>query len=562
VLLRLAEFSAYFRRIRAHFLERLEQGLEGTYPLPVEHCGLCRWSHVCEARWIEDDHLSLVAGMRRDQLVRLERDGVATVAQLAEATDDQMPGRMGAGAYDRLRQQARLQKQEEDSGEHHQELLPPEEGRGFALLPAPSEGDVFFDIEGDPFYEDGLEYLWGVAYWEDGEERFRAFWGKDRAAEKRAFEDFIDFVLERRERYPDMHVYHYAPYEPTALKRLMGLHATREDEVDELLRGHVLVDLYRVVHQGLRISRPSYSLKHVELFYLRERQTSVADGEDSILKFEEWLESQDHSLLDWIETYNRDDCISTLRLRDWLLERRDEAIATFGVEIPFRGLGETETPPDQRTEDAEVEALENALWDGLPENREELQEQDRPRWLVGHLLSYHRREDKPVYWQLYERVGMSEEELTELDTEAIGGLTPEGDLAKLPSPSQSYAQRLRFPPQEHKIGPGEYLDPLSASPDPDTGQPDPFTCAAHEVISVDDASGTLQLKVGPSKVGEPLPRTLIPGKPYWTTGQRAALRELARGVIDHGVQGDGVHRARAKSSRATFREAGPGLWRR
>src|SRR5207247_1121695 len=132
--------------------------------------------------------------------------------------------------------------------------------RGFSLLPAPSPGDVFFDIEGDPFYEDGLEYLWGVTHVDGDGERFTAFWGRDRGEEKRAFQAFIDFVTERRERFPDMHVYHYGSYEQTAIKRLMGMHATREEEVDQLLRGHVLVDLNRVVEQALRISQPSYSL--------------------------------------------------------------------------------------------------------------------------------------------------------------------------------------------------------------------------------------------------------------------------------------------------------------
>jgi uncharacterized protein len=72
--------------------------------------------------------------------------------------------------------------------------------------------------------------------------------------------------MDRFDRFPDLHVYHYAPYEPTALKRLMGLHATREDEIDHLLRNEVLVDLYAVVRQALRISQPSYSIKKVEVF--------------------------------------------------------------------------------------------------------------------------------------------------------------------------------------------------------------------------------------------------------------------------------------------------------
>ena len=40
-----------------------------------------------------------------------------------------------------------------------------------------------------------------------------------------------------------MHVYHYAQYEITALKRLMGRYGTREDELDDLLRRGVFVDL-------------------------------------------------------------------------------------------------------------------------------------------------------------------------------------------------------------------------------------------------------------------------------------------------------------------------------
>ena len=100
---------------------------------------------------------------------------------------------------------------------------------------------------------------------------FQAFWATDRSSEKQAFEQFIDFVIERLERFPDLHVYHYAAYEATAIKRLMGLHATREEEVDRLLRGKVLVDLHTVVRQGLRVGQPNYSIKSIEAFYMDKR---------------------------------------------------------------------------------------------------------------------------------------------------------------------------------------------------------------------------------------------------------------------------------------------------
>ena len=96
------------------------------------------------------------------------------------------------------------------TGPHRYELLAPEPKRGLGLLPAPSPGDVFFDIEGYPFFETsrGLEYLWGVTIDVGGAWRFRSFECVDRDGEKRAFEAFIDFVCDRLKTHPDLHVYH------------------------------------------------------------------------------------------------------------------------------------------------------------------------------------------------------------------------------------------------------------------------------------------------------------------------------------------------------------------
>ena len=346
--------------------------------------------------------------MARPQIVKLDAAGITTVAELGRAQAGDRPATVGEGAFERLRQQARLQVDQRTTGQPSYELLEPEldpdaARRGFALLPQPSEGDVFFDIEGDPFYEDGLEYLWGITYLEEGEERFRPFWGRDRAEEKRAFEAFIDFVIERRQRYPDLHVYHYAPYEPTAMKRLMGLHATREDEVDKLLRQNVLVDLYRVVEQSLRISQPSYSIKKVEAFYMPQREAGVTDGEDSILKFEEWLDTGEQALLDWIRDYNEEDCHSTLLLRDWLLERRAECEAQYGAEISWRPIGERKPSDDQLEASEEVIALQRGLLAGMPDDPLERSPDEHSRWLLAQLIDYHRREAKPTWWEFFSR---------------------------------------------------------------------------------------------------------------------------------------------------------------
>jgi len=521
---RVAEFAAYYRSVKRGFESVVDAGLSTTYPEPVEHCALCRWEEHCVARREADDHLSLVARIQRSQCIQLVEREITTVAQLAAAESEDRPPRIGTAAFESLRAHARLQVEQRRSGELRYELLMPEQGCGFAHLPMPSEGDVFFDMEGDPFFDEGLEYLFGAVLLEADGPRFQAFWATDRASEKQAFEQFIDFVIERLERFPDLHVYHYAPYEATAIKRLMGLHATREDEVDRLLRGKVLVDLYPVVRQGLRVGQPNYSIKSIEAFYMGKRDTKVSEGGDSIVAFEQYLETGDHSLLESIERYNEDDCRSTHLLRKWLLARRDEAIETFGHEIPWRPPPEPWAPDPELQ--AELDALHASLTVSIPDDAEGWDDDQRAHWLMAQLIDYHRREAKPSWWAYFERLEADEEQLTEVDNEALGRLTvADVEPISLPPPSRSVIHTLRFPAQEHKIAPGHFVDPATEK--------------GLTVESIDNTTGTLRITRAASRIGEPLPRALIPGKPYGTDDQRGALRRLAGDIVERGLNAPG-----------------------
>ena len=410
---------------------------------------------------------------------------------------------MAPRTYETLRDQAAMQVAARTGG-HAWKVLPTEPSRGFELLPLPSSGDLFFDIEGDPFWEPGrgLEYLWGIV---DGEGVFRPFWAHDRAQERRAVEGVIDLIRERRAADPAMHVYHYAAYEVSALKRLTCEYGTREEELDELLRDEVFVDLYKVVSQGLRLSHRRYGLKQVETFYF-ERHADLRAGDDSIVLYEQWLERHDPQILDEIAAYNEEDCVSTLQLRDWLLPERPAAAPR----------PEEKEPRPPREGAAETEELRAALLAGLPDDLFEVAEADRPRWLLAQLLLYHRREEKPVWWAFFDKIGRTSEELQERDSDAIGGLEQTGPPL---GSADSMLWPFSFPAQQHHLGPGSAVfDPAIAAP-------------AGRIESLDDEAGTLLLRRGPSLEDVPFPTALIPGGPYNTTVQQKALRRLARSAL-------------------------------
>ncbi|MBS2028777.1 MAG: TM0106 family RecB-like putative nuclease [Deltaproteobacteria bacterium] len=507
---RVTEFAAYFRRAKAEFEAWLgAQAKAETYPEPVAHCGLCPWEERCTARRKADDHLSLVAGMRRDQTRKLIAAGIPTTSALARLPADQRVKGIGTQPLTRLREQAGLQVRQRETGKLEYRLLPQTDPtKGFALLPTPSPGDVFFDMEGDPHVDGGLEYLFGAVWLENGSYNFKAFWAHNRAEEKQAFEAFIDFVAERRARFPDLHVYHYASYERTAVSRLMGTHGTREEELDVLLRNEVFVDLYRVVMQTLRISQDSYSIKALEAFYMGPREGDVKTAASSIVAYEEWLRTGDPALLESIRAYNEVDCRSTQTLRDWLEARRSEAEAAQGP-IPRPELRNA-PPSDKLQQDlAQAAGAAGTLLQPLPAKPESWSEGDRARWLLAQLIDFHRRAQKPEWWAYYDRLEMSERELFE-DPEALAGLEFQGAVTG--------TDHLRFTydrDQEHKIFEG--ASPVDPAIEKDVG----------DVVGLDIARGEIDLRL---RKGRPIPRNLIPSGPPAAKPKPQAIWELANWV--------------------------------
>lgn len=515
------DYHWYLERLLERFFRRVQSGLEAdseeTGPEPKDHCEVCRWMELCEKQRREADHLWQVANIRKSQVRKLQAAGIRTMEALGKMDPDmRIPG-MAPGTLNTIRRQARLQVLAREQGRNLLEHLPLVEGRmrGFERLPRPSEGDMFFDMEGNPFEEGGLEYLFGVYFFDDGRPVFRCFWAHSRAEEKIAFENFIDFVIGRLRAWPDAHIYHYAHYEQTALKRLMSLHGTREAEVDNLLRAGRLVDLYKVIREGLRVSETSYSIKNLERFYMEKRSGDVQSAGASIVYYEKWKETGDARTLDKIRAYNEDDVVSTYRLRQWLLERRPEGIAWAG-DMRDKEMAISD-PGSLNAHEQRIEDYRRLLLGDAPEDRSEWGEETHLRELTWQLLDFHRREDKPQWWAMFSRMEMDEQQLAE-DIECIAGL--EMDPANPPFPvRKSVCYTFTFPEQETKLKTGDKAARL------DTGK------ALGNLVVDEEArrvSFTLSQKAGPP----PAYLHIGPGGPIQNDTLRDAVFRFADSLAD------------------------------
>ncbi len=420
----LRDLLPVFRERRTRFLDLVDRHRHQPEPVAwdaggITACGRCDY---CAERVEATRDLLLVGSMTGERRARLRAEGISTIEELAAE-----PPRPEDPTFTRLQEQASLQVggaatdggvtyRDADGAEHtvSYRVLPQ---HTLAALPAPSPGDIFFDFEGDPLWQDpadgswGIEYLFGVMepVGGAGDTPFRPFWAHSRAEERTAFMSFLDYVAQRREQHPDLHIYHYAAYEKSALRRLSLVHVVGEEAVDTLLRDGVLVDLYDTVRHSLRISERSYSIKKLEPLYMGStlRSGDVTDAGASIVAYAAYCAARDAGddtgaaeILAGISDYNRYDCLSTLRLRDWLLGlgARPDVPRTTPLEPP---AGQEQNDPVPGPPPEETRLLEHLA--ALP--AEEAQHPDqRAIALVAAAVGYHRRERKQFWWSHFDRL--------------------------------------------------------------------------------------------------------------------------------------------------------------
>jgi uncharacterized protein len=541
VSFRTADYLAYYRLIARRLLEATGGANLESYPEPTSHCDVCRWWQTCDSRRRQDDHPCFVAGISRLQIEQLREWKVTTLGDISKIPLPLMvrPRRGSLEGYTRIREQARLQVEARQSGKRVFELLEQERDRGLARLPEPSPGDIFLDLEGDRFAGGvGLEYLFGIAtIGDDGRTRYECRWAFNRDEEKNGFEWAIDAMTARLEQFPGAHVYHFGHYEPTALKRLMGQYATREDEIDRMLYVGAFVDLHSVVRQSLRAGIEEYSLKALESFHDFERETPLRDVPVHKRSIERALELSAAERIDdqaklIIESYNRDDCGSAKSLRDWLERLRDEQV-TNGTDVPRPKPGEA-PDADWETQKAEVQALVDQLTSGVPADAADRTSEEHGRWILAYLLAYHSRENKASWWDFFRLRDLDPEDYDQ-DRNAVAGLRLRGTVG---GTSACPIHRYGFPRQELGFREGGDLLYRDTSSTHWT-----LTSKLGTVCEIDLRAGTLDIKKTKATKDSHPTALFVDPRPPRQHPKPAALLELAGWVAKNSIDGAGPYRA-------------------
>jgi predicted RecB family nuclease len=536
---RVAEYSAYYRHVKIQLEKACANGRHAeTYPEPCNHCEICQWFRECDERRRSDDHLSLVAGIRRLQRNQLELWKYETVARLAgmpiPLTEKPQHGSREAMQW--VREQARVQTAGRVQKKLVHELLEIEPGTGFCRLPEPSLGDMFVDLEGDPYAGDwetggGHQYLFGLATRDPARGlRYENRWSFSSEEEKQGFEWLVDSMMLRLQEFPTMHVFHFGTYEPSKFRYLMGRYATRQEQIDAMLRGGVFVDLHLVLTEAVRASVEEYTLKKIETFYGFQRTVSPGESRAAMRYIEHRLqigwgeEELPPGQREAMEKYNADDCYSTAALRDWLEVERAKKAVEDGV-IPRFAPKDSEPKDDLKEWQARVAALVKELTESIPPEPKHRSREQRAQWLMAQLIDWHWREAKPAAWEFYSLVDKNDEQLLD-ERKALSGLVFEGAVQ---DPKGKLVHRYRFPKQETDVRADKELWHRQQR--------------IGSLVRIDPENRTVDIEKSEASAAIH-PTSVFARDPYRKqNAQRESLYRVGAWIRDHGVDSPGVYRA-------------------
>jgi uncharacterized protein len=143
-----------------------------------------------------------------------------------------------------------------------------------------------------------------------------------------------------------------------------------------------------------------------------------------------------------VEDYNREDCESAERLRDWLEQLRAGVVAG-GQHLPRPDPTAGEASPEISELDRELRRLRDALLADVPADPEVRNVEQQARFVLAHLMEFHRREDKASWWEYFRLLELDEADYFD-ERRALIGLQRDPHAQT----ERPLVHRYRFPHQD------------------------------------------------------------------------------------------------------------------
>jgi uncharacterized protein len=183
--------------------------------------------------------------------------------------------------------------------------------------------EIYIDFEWYPYSGelDNFFYLFGYFRINDNDSSFDYLWSDAEDEEERSLQNFVDYIIEQKQKNSNAKIYHYNHSEKTELLKLCDKYKYKENEIKEIISSS-FVDLLKPIRNSFTMGLTSNSLKEVEKVLNINRTEEVQSGGQSMKYFESFYFENNWNVKQDIIEYNKQDCENLYTLHKWLYNQK------------------------------------------------------------------------------------------------------------------------------------------------------------------------------------------------------------------------------------------------
>ena len=130
------------------------------------------------------------------------------------------------------------------------------------------------------------------------------------------WQKFLDFLTT----FENFVIYHFAYYEQQVFDRLILRYGAPSVLVNKFKES--AIDLHAVAVDSVVLPLYFYTLKDIAQYLGYRWNDPHAGGAESVVWYNQWLDTQDDSVLQKILKYNEDDVRATMLIKEWLAQQK------------------------------------------------------------------------------------------------------------------------------------------------------------------------------------------------------------------------------------------------
>ncbi len=298
----------------------LHESLEGFIPEITQDrkkCTICSWQNFCDKEAKENGYLTDIDGIGSKTASLLKKSGISNTQKLASSNEKELGDQLSIFNEQKYEKASKFIKQAQ-AYIYGEPFYIGNNNDSYDLLEKTASGFYIFDIESNPDYKH--DFLYGFLKVNNLLQKKEELIYQPILNLKNNKEESCRQIIKILFSYNEWPVLHYGETEKIAIINIAKNLNFSFEEIDSLTSR--FIDLHTLIRKSWILPLKNYSLKTVSNWLGFEWVQKNVSGSKALYWWIQYQITENEIFLKKIIQYNKDDCLATLKIAEYLIKNQ------------------------------------------------------------------------------------------------------------------------------------------------------------------------------------------------------------------------------------------------